>query len=140
VARLNSRALDRSRPLWELYVIEGLDNVEGIPPGSFAFVSKTHHAAIDGATNNDVGTAMCDLTPEIRQVDGAEDWQADQAPTPFELSSMAFQHNLTRPLRYLEFLQKSVPAWSKALEAAASGTLTPPPTVPRTRFNKGDRQ
>jgi WS/DGAT/MGAT family acyltransferase len=136
VARLNSRALDRSRPLWELYVIEGLDNVEGIPPGSFAFVSKTHHAAIDGATNNDVGTAMCDLTPEIRQVDGAEDWQADQAPTPFELSSMAFQHNLTRPLRYLEFLQKSVPAWSKALEAAASGTLTPPPTVPRTRFNK----
>jgi WS/DGAT/MGAT family acyltransferase len=136
VARLQSRALDRSRPLWELYVIEGLDNVEGIPPGSFAFVSKTHHAAIDGATNNDVGTAMCDLTPEIRPVEGAEDWQADESPTPFELSAMAFQHNLTRPLRYLEFLQKSVPAWSKALEAAASGTLTAPPTVPRTRFNK----
>ena len=136
VARLQARPLDRSRPLWELYVIEGLDNVEGIPPGCFAFVSKTHHAAIDGATNHDVGTAMCDLTPEIRQVEGAEDWAADEPPTPFELSAMAVQHNLTRPLHYLEFLQQSIPAWGKALEAAASGALTPPPDVPRTRFNK----
>lgn len=136
VARLHSRPLDRTRPLWELYVIEGLDNVEGIPPGCFAFVSKTHHAAIDGATNNDVGTAMCDLTPEIRQVEGAEDWEADQPPTPFELSAMAVQRNLMRPLRYLEFLQQSIPAWGKALEAAGSGALTPPPAVPRTRFNK----
>jgi WS/DGAT/MGAT family acyltransferase len=136
VARLHARALDRSRPLWELYIIEGLDNVEGVPKGSFAFVSKTHHAAIDGATNHDVGTAMCDLTPEIRQVEGAEDWQADTPPTPFELTTMAFEHNLTRPLRYIDFLQKSMPAWGKALEAAASGALTPPPAVPRTRFNK----
>jgi len=136
VARLHARALDRSRPLWELYIIEGLDNVEGIPKGSFAFVSKTHHAAIDGATNRDVGTAMCDLTPEIRQVEGAEDWQADTPPTPFELTALAFEHNLTRPLRYVDFLQKSMPAWSKALEEAASGALKPPPAVPRTRFNK----
>ena len=136
VARLHSRPLDRTRPLWELYIIEGLDNVEGIPPGCFAFVSKTHHAAIDGATNHDVGTAMCDLTPEIRQVEGAEDWQADEPPTPFELSAMAVQHNLTRPLRYMEFLQKSIPTWGKALESAANGAVTPPPSVPRTRFNK----
>ena len=136
VARLQSRPLDRSRPLWELYVIEGLDNVEGIPPGCFAFVSKTHHAAIDGATNHDIGTAMCDLTPEIRDVEGADEWQADEAPTLLELATMTMQNNAMRPLRYFEFLQKSLPTWGKALEAAASGALKPPPTVPRTRFNR----
>lgn len=136
VARLHSRPLDRSRPLWELYVIEGLDNVEGIPPGCFAFVSKTHHAAIDGATNHDIGTAMCDLSPEIRKVEGADEWQADETPTLLEIATMTMQNNATRPWRYLEFLQKSIPTWGKALEAAASGTLKPPPTVPRTRFNR----
>ena len=136
VARLQSRPLDRSRPLWELYVIEGLDNVEGIPPGCFAFVSKTHHAAIDGATNHDVGTAMCDLTPEIRKVEGADEWHADKTPSLLELGAMTLQNNAMRPWRYLEFLQKSIPTWGKALEAAASGTLKPPPSVPRTRFNR----
>ena len=49
VARLHARPLDRGRPLWEAYVIEGLNNVEGVPPGSFALYLKVHHAAADGA-------------------------------------------------------------------------------------------
>lgn len=136
VARLHARALDRARPLWELYVIEGLDNVKGIPPGCFALVTKLHHAAIDGVTSQAIATAMCDATPEIRKVEGAEDWRADKPPTPHELTAMAIERGLTRPLRYLEFLQNSIPTWSKAIEAAVSGALTPPPTVPRTRFNR----
>ena len=43
VARLHSRPLDRSKPLWEAYVIEGLHNVAGVPPGSFALYTKLHH-------------------------------------------------------------------------------------------------
>jgi WS/DGAT/MGAT family acyltransferase len=66
VARLQARALDRSRPLWELYIIEGLDNVEGIPPGCFAMVTKLHHAAIDGVSSQAIAAALCDATPEIR--------------------------------------------------------------------------
>ena len=46
-ARLHARPLDRSKPLWEAYVIEGLDNVAGVPKGSFALLTKIHHAAID---------------------------------------------------------------------------------------------
>jgi WS/DGAT/MGAT family acyltransferase len=107
VARLHARALDRSRPLWELYIIEGLDNVEGIPEGCFAMVTKLHHAAIDGVTSQQVATALCDATPEIREVEGADSWKADTPPTPFELLMMATEHNATRPLRYFEFLQKS---------------------------------
>jgi WS/DGAT/MGAT family acyltransferase len=136
VARLQARALDRSRPLWEMNIIEGLDNVEGIPPGCFAVMIKIHHAAIDGASSQAMASAMCDLTPEIREVEGGEGWHADPAPTPFELTAMAVEHNLMRPIKYLEFLQKSVPTWTRALGAAASGTLRPPPLVPKTRFNR----
>jgi len=97
VARLHSRALDRSRPLWELYIIEGLDNVEGIPPGCFAFVSKTHHAAIDGKSSYDIGSALCDPTPEIRQLEGGSEWKADKVPTLLELAAMSHETFCKRP-------------------------------------------
>ncbi|MBP6381963.1 MAG: wax ester/triacylglycerol synthase family O-acyltransferase, partial [Pseudomonadales bacterium] len=49
VARLHARALDFSRPLWEAWIIEGLDKVPGLPRGSFAIYGKLHHALFDGA-------------------------------------------------------------------------------------------
>ena len=68
VARLVSRPLDLERPLWELYVIEGLDNVEGVPPGSFALVTKVHHAAIDGMSGMEMTSAIHDDEPTGRAV------------------------------------------------------------------------
>ena len=50
VARIFSRPLDMSKPLWEMYVIEGLENVDHMPANSFAMLTKTHHAAVDGAS------------------------------------------------------------------------------------------
>jgi len=48
VARLHSRPLDRNKPLWEVYVIEGLDNIPKLPKGAFAIFLKVHHASVDG--------------------------------------------------------------------------------------------
>jgi len=48
VARLHSLVLDRNKPLWQAYVIEGIDNVEGVKPGSFAIYFKFHRSEIDG--------------------------------------------------------------------------------------------
>ena len=64
-ARLHARPLDLSKPLWELYVIEGLDNVEGIPKGAFAFVLKVHHAAIDGKSGVEMLTAIHTQSPDV---------------------------------------------------------------------------
>lgn len=135
IARLHSRPLDRAHPLWELYVIEGLDNVAGIPQGSFAFLSKTHHAAIDGTSSHDVGSALCDLTPEIRKIPADKKWKADRHPSALELSLMAQQNNLMRPQRYLEFLQKTMPSWRKTLEVMSNGGADSSNRIPRTRFN-----
>lgn len=62
VARLHSSLLDRSRPLWEFYVIEGLQS------GQVGFYSKVHHAGIDGQAGVALAKALLDLTPEPRVV------------------------------------------------------------------------
>jgi diacylglycerol O-acyltransferase len=135
VARLYARPLDRSRPLWELYVIEGLDNVEGIPPGCFATLTKTHHAAIDGKSVADISTALCDPTPEIRDVPGSGEWQPDRVPSAAELAILAMQNNALKPLRYMEFMQKALAGWTGSLQALTERALDIRQPVPRTRFN-----
>ena len=63
VARLQARQLDHSRPLWMAHVIEGLENIPGIPRDAFAVFMKFHHAAIDGATGQDVQAILHDRAP-----------------------------------------------------------------------------
>jgi diacylglycerol O-acyltransferase len=62
-ARIYSRRLDRSRPLWELYLIHGL------PEGRVAMVTKIHHSAVDGMSGSEILTLLYDLTPEPREVE-----------------------------------------------------------------------
>ena len=64
VARLHARSLDLSKPLWELTVIEGLDNIPQVPKGSYAIVSKVHHCAIDGLSGVEISQAIHSLKPE----------------------------------------------------------------------------
>jgi len=69
VARLHSRPIDLSRPLWECYIIEGLDNVPHLPKGCFAIYTKMHHALVDGAGGSSFMELLHDLVanPEIRR-------------------------------------------------------------------------
>ncbi|HEU0101031.1 MAG TPA: wax ester/triacylglycerol synthase family O-acyltransferase [Mycobacteriales bacterium] len=73
-ARLHARALDRRRPLWELYLIHGLKN------GRKAIYSKVHHAAIDGVSGNDILGAVLDRSPEGRPAEDAPPWTCDEQP------------------------------------------------------------
>src|SRR4051812_18718190 len=57
-ARIFSQQLDRAKPLWELWLIEGLQS------GGFALISKSHHALVDGVSGADLGTVLFDLSPE----------------------------------------------------------------------------
>jgi WS/DGAT/MGAT family acyltransferase len=80
VARIMSQQLDRSKPLWEMWVIEGLEE------GGFALITKTHHALIDGISGVDLATVMFDLSPVPPEVPHSDEpWQPHPEPTGAEL-------------------------------------------------------
>ncbi len=100
-ARLHARPLDLARPLWEMYIIEGLDGIEGFPKGCFGMVLKVHHAAIDGMAGVEMITAIHEQTPDLTPPPPpAEQWVPESAPSTAELLSRASVNNLTRPCTF----------------------------------------
>ena len=146
-ARLHARPLDRSRPLWELYLISGLSG------GRTAVYTKVHHAAIDGVSGNDILAAVLDLSPEGRDLGEVPPWRCDDVPGPVELLARSAVNLAGHPLRAARLgteLAWSLPAL--ALSAARPGLplldhLLPrrgastvlsqtPLRAPRTPFNR----
>ncbi len=81
-ARIFSQALDRSKPLWELWMVEGIEPAEAGGARRFALISKTHHALIDGVSGIDLATVLFDLSPvppQIPHPDAA--WLPERTPS-----------------------------------------------------------
>ena len=138
VARLNSRPLDHARPLWEAYVIEGLDNIPGLPKGSYAVLSKIHHAAIDGVSGAEMSAAVHDLEPIPAPLEVDSDWKGERDPTAIELLTRAHLNNLRKPFNLAKVVTQSAPAIARVTAGLATRKLRPPRLpgqVPRTRFN-----
>jgi len=136
VARLHSRPLDFSKPLWEFTVIEGLDGIEGLPPGCYAIASKVHHACIDGMSGIDMIEAIHDLDPNkpnLRPSD--KPWRGEAEPSPFELLTRASINNAFQPFRFAEVAARTVPAMARFTEGLREGRFQAMKPVPRTRFN-----
>jgi len=87
IARLHARPLDMTKPLWEVYIIEGLDNISGIPPGSFAVYTKFHHAAVDGEAGAVIIRALHALSPNegLEEAPDTSVKIADRDPSAVEL-------------------------------------------------------
>ena len=91
VARIHSRPLDRSRPLWEAYVIEGLDHIPGIAKGSFALYVKFHHAGVDGEAGAEIIKVIHSLSAEFSEEPSPVGHTrfVDREPSAVELCSRA---------------------------------------------------
>jgi len=111
VARLHARPLDRSRPLWELYLISGLAD------GRVAVYNKMHHAAVDGVSGSDILSALLDLAPEGRPAPQEEPFTGEQPPGTWTMLSRSAQSALGHPARGVRVagdLIRSSPALARA--------------------------
>jgi diacylglycerol O-acyltransferase / wax synthase len=91
-ARIFSQQLDRSKPLWELWLVEGLSG------DRFAIIGKSHHALVDGVSGVDITTVLFDLDPEPQgRPEKAPPWVARPEPTDVQLLSEALKERLTSP-------------------------------------------
>ena len=139
VSRLNSRPIDFSRPLWEAYIIEGLDNVEGLPKGSFAIMVKTHHAIVDGSSGQGVFGALHDLTPDGQASLPTKPMTVDRKPTSLELIGRAIPNRLRNPINQVNSIYKNAPNLIRSAIKLYKGEIQSGTKlkVPATRFNKG---
>lgn len=137
-ARIFARPLDLERPPWEFTVVEGLDNVPGVAKGSFAMVTKVHHAAIDGMSGIDLMEAMHTLNPEDPPPSTPDKWKPEKVPNPVELLGKSYFNAVTNPLKQLEVAAKAAPGLAKAIKglAAKEFSVSRDMVAPKTRFNR----
>ncbi|MFT4873363.1 WS/DGAT/MGAT family O-acyltransferase [Congregibacter sp.] len=135
ISRIHARSLDRSRPLWEMYVIEGLDNVQGYPKGCFALFTKMHHAAVDGASGMEITAAIHDLEADTKVKPKSVITRPDRDPSTLRLLTRAQVNGMRQPLRFISVARNTVPGFAKVFMQLRRGDLQRVGTVPRVRFN-----
>jgi len=137
VARIAARPLDRSRPLWEVYVIEGLEG------GRVAVLSKLHHAAIDGKAGMQIMATLMSTDPDTPPPPPpTQPNTGERVPTPLEMWNRGWMGLMARPEQGLRFmvdvakesreLARKI-GFSDPLQSLKK--LMPPSGVPRLSFN-----
>jgi WS/DGAT/MGAT family acyltransferase len=114
--RLLSQRLDRDKPLWELWCIEGLGD------DRFAVLSKTHHCMVDGVSGVDLATVLLDVdsTPPKPRADRSR-WVPREAPSRVELVASALRDQVTQPWQLLRDARDEASEARKVVEELAAG-------------------
>jgi len=112
VGRVMSQPLDRSKPLWEIWVVEGLED------GRWAMLAKTHHAMVDGISGTDLLAVIMDLSPEVVRPE-TRAWTPRPTPTGGQLVAEALRNVVRSPYEQVRALRASTRAVRHALSHAA---------------------
>jgi WS/DGAT/MGAT family acyltransferase len=119
VSRLTSRPLDRTRPLWEMYLVDGLSR------GRVAVVTKTHPALVDGLSAIDIGQVLLDVEPDAPAPEPVE-WRPERPPTGTQLLWDALDEYARRPSAIVDTARAAVTdvrATAGRLTGVAGGLL-----------------
>lgn len=114
VARIHARPLDRGRPLWECYVVDGL------PDGKTGLITKVHHAAIDGISGQELLACLVDLEPDAPVPDEVDEWVSPAITTPDDVMARAILSLATSPYRMVKAgitIGRSLPILGQLLDS-----------------------
>lgn len=132
-ATIASAQLDRGKPLWEMWVIEGFTGIDAREGGSLALMLKMHHAAVDGVSAANLLGQLCDLEPDAPPPDPVE---GPGDANPLGIAADGFVRFLTRPWQLARVLPETTLTLARTVGRAASGTaMAAPFTAPTTPFN-----
>lgn len=127
---LAGQPLDRHRPLWEMWVIEGYDE------GKIAIFSKMHHATVDGVSGSNLISHLCSLEADAEPLALGGAGEHGRNAGDLELLGRAVVNTVTRPLNAVKLLAPSAELLTKTVGRAREGTtMAAPFTAPRTSFN-----
>jgi WS/DGAT/MGAT family acyltransferase len=128
-----SLTLDRSRPLWEMWVIENVAGTDAHDGGRLAVLTKVHHAGVDGVTGANLMSQLCTTEPDAPPpdpVDGAGD------ASDLEIAVSGAIKFATRPLKLINLLPSTVSTVVDTVRRARSGlSMAAPFNAPKTAFN-----
>lgn len=139
IARLHSHPLDLDRPLWQTYIIEGLDGIEGLPKGCFAHYIKLHHAAVDGMGANQFLFSLHDAEPVFPEGEYGSDLkkrQPTQKPGLPEMAARGYTNFLKQQLGLAKLGVEAIPQLAKERKFRKEHGLSKTPKKPETRFEK----
>jgi diacylglycerol O-acyltransferase len=128
-----ARPLDRDRPLWEMYVVEGLEH------GHIATITKTHHSAIDGVSGAELTVNLLDLSADAPPTPPPDvPWKPDRIPSDLELFTYALNSLSRSPVRGFKAARRTVAtALNLRRRNRSAGVQAPPApfSAPRTPLN-----
>ncbi|MEY2423122.1 MAG: diacylglycerol O-acyltransferase / wax synthase [Acidimicrobiaceae bacterium] len=129
-ADVMSRPLDHDRPLWEMYIVEGLED------GQVASVVKTHHAAIDGVAGTELAAMLLDIEPTPAPRDIEDLWQSEPVPSDASLVANAMADLAVQPVRVARAARRlaertiGMQRWNRRPESTSlPGTFAAPPSI-----------
>jgi WS/DGAT/MGAT family acyltransferase len=119
-ARVFSQHLDRSKPLWEIWMVEGLEG------DRWALLSKVHHCMVDGVAATDMMSLMFGASPERGNGDG---WHADPEPSDLELMAYSARHRVRDPAAQVRFALRAPSEVLRAFAGGAKALLASAPAL-----------
>lgn len=132
MGRIIAQPLRRDCPLWEAWVIEGLEN------NRFALMLKVHHAAVDGVSGTALIRHLFDPTPEVRHIPETYNPKGERLPTRAELMTFAMHSRVGKPRSFFNLAKETLATAYKTFVSndKAEVERSAPLSAPRTHFNR----
>jgi len=133
------QVLNRERPLWDITFVTGINSIPGISKGSFALITRVHHAAVDGKASTEMMTSLLDMTPETRPVEGEDTWEPEKLPSNLDVITRSWSKAGQKALELAGFVGQVAVGTAQLQGEKWLKKIEPPPrllSAPPTIFNQ----